>query len=48
MRRSAVLPAIELPRRLLHTAGFPRLHLVIAWNNVDLPTLASPTLQVIG
>jgi hypothetical protein len=25
------------------TAGLPRWHFVMAWNNVDLPTFARPT-----
>ena len=29
----------------IRTAGLPREHFVMAWNKVDLPTLASPTYQ---
>jgi len=41
-----VLRGVRRGSRTAHnllTAGFPREHLVIAWNNVDLPTFARPT-----
>jgi hypothetical protein len=34
---------LTIDNNIGHTAGFPREHLVIAWNSVDFPTLARPT-----
>lgn len=46
-----VLAAVSTPNlgrraaRGLHTAGLPRLLLVMAWKRVDLPTFARPTCR---